>query len=272
MSDEQQPVAAEAVQDTSGAASVETAQAEGSSAAEGTAANAQEIDKSWQSRHDRLLSEIGEARAYIKAYGGNGVAGFLKQFESVLGNPTLGPLVQQLLKTGSVEFPKPKNEWEEPVQEPEWKSAMNPLLQELQSLKGEITSLRSQSGMQRITQHTQAFLKEYPLTDEERALFASAVDEKLSSFATNANGAAILQNMDYKTYKSIALPEIEDHLERILARKTAKAKAQVAQKATDAPGMASGAKEIKPNGPAPRSVEELRRNVRKAFSEGLLNS
>lgn len=271
--DTQQDDAVVQAADQSGDAPVGEAAAQDSSVAAIAAASAQpnvDEDKSWQRKHDRLLNEIKPLLGYSKQYGAENTAGFLKQFESVLGHPVLGPLAQQLLKTGNVELPKAKNEWDEPVQEPEWKSALNPLLSELQSVKNELTSLKSQSGMQKITQHTAQFLKDFDLSGEERARFAASMEEKLASLTTNPNGASILQNMDYRTFKSIAMPEIEEDLPRIYARKASKERAAVVAKATDAPGQPASGKETKPNGPLPKSVEELRRSVARAFSEGLL--
>jgi hypothetical protein len=274
--DTQQDDAVVQTSDQSGDAPVVDSAAQDSSVAAVAAATAQpttiDEDKSWQRRYDRLTNEIStDLIGYAKTYGGGrNIVGFLKQFESLLGNPTLGPLAQQFLKTGSVELPKPKNEWDEPAQEPEWKAALNPLLAELQNVRQELTAMKTQTGMAKVTQHTAQFLKDYPLSESERAQFAAAMEEKLASFATNANGASILQGMDYRTFKAIALPEIEEHIEQIVARKASRNKAAVVQKATDAPGLAAAGKETKPNGPLPKSVEELRRSVQKAFSEGLL--
>jgi len=270
MSDETQNESAPA-ETESGDAPVTETQTQETTATASAAATTTEDDKSWQRRHDRLLQEIKPILGYTKSYGADGVAGFLKQFETALGNPTLGPLIQQLLKTGSVELPKPKtNEWDEPVQEPEWKSAMNPLLSELQTVRQELTAMKAQTGMARVTNHTAQFLKEWPLSDTERAHFASAMEEKLASFTNNPNGASILQNMDYRTFEAIALPEIKDSIRDIVRRQASSERTQAAAKATDAPGINVVGKEIKPNGAPPKSVEELRRSVIKAFSEGLL--
>ncbi len=245
-----------------------------SAAAEVVAATAQpkpEIeDRSWQSRYDRLKQEVSdELVGYARTYGGGkNIVGFLKQFEQVLGHPDVGPLAQQLLKTGRVEFPKaqPANEWDEPQAEPEWKPLVSSALQELQAVKQELTEFKTRQGMTAITDHTKKFLSEYPMDDQERALFNDYMGQQWSTLSANPNGSSILSKMDYTTFRTLALPGIEEFRSKIEARRMAKSRGQLAQKATDAPAQAPAASEKRPNGAMPQNAEQLRRQVQQAFA------
>ena len=275
MSDEMQHDAAAVVTEQSGDAQVDSVATEASATATDAAASSQPAekseDRSWQSRYDRLSQSVSkELLGYVNQYGGGqNIVGFLKQFESVLGHPVVGPIAQQLLKTGNVELPKPKNEWDETPAEDPWKPQFNSLLAELQSVKQELTSMKTQSGMQKITSHTAQFLKEYPLDDSERARFTAAMDERLGSLATTPAGASLLNSMDYRSFKSLALPEIEEDIERIVARKAAKNRTSVVQKATDAPAIGANGQEKRPNGSLPSNPEQLKRQVREAFMRAM---
>jgi hypothetical protein len=271
MSEEMQHDAAAVSEVQSGDAPVVTPENEASATATDAAASSQPAekseDRSWQSRYDRLIGVVSkDLLGYAQQYGGGqNIVNFLKQFETVLGHPTIGPLAQQLLKTGNVELPKSKNEWDETPAEDPWKPQFNSLLAELQSVKQELTSMKTQNGMQKITSHTAQFLKEYPLDDSERARFTAAMDERLGSLATTPAGASLLNSMDYRSFKSLALPEIEEDIERIVARKAAKNRTQVVQRATDAPAVGANGQEKRPNGALPQNPEQLKRQVREAF-------
>lgn len=278
MSDEMQPDAAVDSTAQSGDAPVEGVQnPEASAAATDAAAPAQDQtkneDRSWQSRYDRLQQEIGrELLGYTKAFGGgNQIVGFLKQLETLVGNPTLGPIVQNFLKTGQVDLPKPKtNEWDEPVQEPDWRNPINSVLTEIQTLKQELNGFKQRQGMSAITEHTKKFLNDYPMSDEERAQFSEYMESQWGTLSANPNGASVLSNMDYDTYETLAYRGVKPFLDKIYARKLQKQRSQNVQKATDAPAQAPVATEKKPNGAMPQNAEQLRRQVRAAFERAMV--
>lgn len=276
MSEEmQQDTAAISQPNESGDAPVESAADQNVSAAADVVAatatpEAKVEDRTWQSRHDRLVQEVStDLIGYARTYGGGkNIVGFLKQFEQVLGHPDIGPLAQQYLKTGKVELPKaqPTNEWDEPQAEPEWKPLVSSALAELQSVKQELNEFKTRQGMSAITEHTKKFLSEYPMDDQERAQFNDYMGQQWGTLSANPNGAGILSKMDYSTFRTLALPGIEDFRSKIEARRMAKSRGQLAQKATDAPAQATAGNEKRPNGAPPQNAEQLRRQVQQAFA------
>lgn len=276
MSDEIQPGAADPTMAQSGDAPVGGAQGQEAPApateAAAPANTPQVEDRSWQSRYDRLQQEIGrDLQGYVKAFGGgNQIVGFLKQLETLVGNPTLGPIVQNFLKTGQVDLPKPKtNDWDEPVQEPEWKNPINSVLAEIQNLKQELNGFKQRQGMAAITDHTKRFMAEYPMSDDETAQFREYMDSQWGTLAANPNGASVLSNMDWDTYETLAMRGVKPFLDKIYGRRLQKTRSQNVQKATDAPAQTPVATEKRPNGAAPQSVEQLRQQVRAAFTRAM---
>lgn len=254
---------------------VETSDQEVSAAAEVAVATAQPEtkveDRSWQSRYDRLQQEVGrDLLGYARSLGGGDkVVGFLKELEGMLGHSELGPIVQNFIATKQFSAPKPKNEWDEPDQEPEWKNPIKSVLAELQTVKSELTGFKQQKGADMIRDHTKKFLSEMPMSDPERALFSDYMDSQFGTLSANPQGAGLLSSMNYQTFKTLALPGVEEFRDKIEARRIAKTRGQLAQKATDAPAQASAGKETRPNGPLPSSTAQLKESVRRAFMEAM---
>ncbi len=272
MSDENTEVTESGQSDPVAAAAVETAQA-----AEGTAPTAPVVadktaeERSWQGRYDRLQAAVSkDLLGYVNTYGGGqNVVGFLKQFESLLGNQTLGPIVQTFLKTGQVEMPKPKNDWEAETTDDPWKQPLNSVLAELQQVKQNLTDIQRSQGMNAVSDYTKRFLAEYPLDETEKATFGEHMDQKLSALTATPNGSALLKNLDYQTFKSLALPGIESSLDNIIRRRQEKARSNAAARATDAPGRTAGNGNERTAPTMPTNAQQHAKQVREAFRRAM---
>jgi hypothetical protein len=237
-----------------------------------TTADATAADRSWQGRYDRLQSQVSkDLLGYVQTYGGGqNIVGFLKQFESLIGHQTLGPVVQGFLKTGQVELPKQKqaNEWDEPAADEPWKQPMNSLLAELQQVRTSLNEVHRSQGMNAISDYTKRFAAEYPMDEHEKAQFSEHMDAKLAQLAASPTGPTLLKNIDYSTFKSIALPGIEESLDAIIRRRQEKARGNAAARATDAPGRVANGNERQTLA-VPMNSQQHAQQVREAFRRAM---
>lgn len=270
-------------------AQVETTGAPAPASAPGPAANAPATSKpfdwereakTWSSRHDKLAAEVKPLQERLRAFNLDPERGAnaLVQFDSVLKDPTLGPLVREKLMTGKTP----------PIPSAQPAAATDEYVDpDVVKLREEIAALRNQLGTVAqnahstastqvsalINQHENEFLGGYSLTPDEKQKFSESFSQQFNWMVERHPEQ--LMNMQRGTYRRIALPVLDEILgERgilgLAERGLAQRQQGVAARATDAPlrAQTTGTEPAAPAqfSAAPRE-QDLKKIAREAAAE-----
>lgn len=225
--------------------------------------------------HDEFMQRTGKTlRQWIDQYGGESVAQFAAEYDRLLSDPKVGPLVKQLKEKGTVD-PSLLRGGDEPDEEEEWydpkaKSEVERLRQELAQLKGETFEGAAARAEDRLKSQIEEFLEDYPLSGEDREKFKESLSGEVDGLLKNEQGVKIINNMTKRHFRRIALPIIEEMgaLETLAEKRLQNRISQRQGSATDAPSSAAtGGVEGEPKREPARSMEEIRRRARRAIEQ-----
>jgi len=181
-------------------------------------------------REQQKAKKLSALEPYVDAVGGpDGILSLLNRYSQLTANPRMSQVVDRFLATGDVTV---QNADPYAPQMPE----DDPLTAEVRQLRGEVQRIHSEQGTGRARAFVDRLFSEYPLNDEQKVRIAGAIDSTVRQWSTRADGVEVLRNLNYDTFKSLALKEmtpddLADIGERLhLARQQTKNKA-----ATDSP-------------------------------------
>lgn len=141
---------------------------------------------------------------------------------------------------------------------------VGPLKEENRMLKAQLEGVQRNTGSQAVEKQVERFLREYPLTDEQKEEFAKDVDRWMSN-VNSPQGLAMLQNMTWEAFQAMGVPMIEKWRSEIEVRRTETKRQGLEAMATDAPSrvLTTGA-EPTAIGPVARNKQQIIANARAA--------
>lgn len=228
--------------------------------------------KSWQGRYDKTLARFEGMEDVLEKHkiDGQQAATALDQYDLVLKDPTVGPLVNELLRTGKVDMPTSKTTEEiadERLERPwlkDLEERVGPMLEENRMLKAQLEGVQRNTGSQAVEKQVSRFLTEYPLTDEQTREFKEDVKKWMSN-VNSPQGLAMLQNMTWEAFQAMGVPMIEKWRSEIEVRRTETKRQGLQAMATDAPSrvLTTGA-EPTAHGPVARNKQQVIANAQAA--------
>jgi len=181
-------------------------------------------------REQQKAKKLSALEPYVDAVGGpDGILSLLNRYSQLTANPKMSQMVDRFLATGDVSVPN-SDPYAPNMQEED------PLTAEVRQLRSEVQRIHSEQGTGRALKFVERLFSEYPLNEEQKVRIAGSIDSTVRQWSSRADGVAVLKNLNYDTFKSLALKEmtpddLADIGERLhVARQQAKNKA-----ATDSP-------------------------------------
>lgn len=229
-------------------------------------------ERGFQRQFNKLSDSLSPIKAYLdnpQLGGARGLATILSNTEKVWANPEIAAVLQEYLVSGKVAFPKAKDsssydDFQTPEETPAWKQELARRDAEIAGLRNMLHGVQKNVGMRGITDHTAKFLREYPMTPDEKARFEDAMDQRIDRLSSTPQGLQVLQSMGWDDYRSMGLVAIEDFRDAISERKRNQQRAANAGRATDAPGVSTGGDEARPT-QLPRNRAELSQMAKRAL-------
>lgn len=233
--------------------------------------------KTWQGRYDKNQERFKGVGDALEKHGidGQTASNALDQYDLILKNEALAPLVNEFLRTGRVSTSPSKTpeEIEDELFEKPWLADLNemvtPLQEENRALRARLNGVQRNTGAQAVEKQVDRFLKEYPLNEEERQEFGQGVDQWMRNVTSDA-GIEMLQDMTWENFKKIGVSIIEKWRPEIEARRAETKRQGLGAMATDAPSRVSttGAEPVA-IGPAARTKEQVKARARAAAAKAL---
>lgn len=214
--------------------------------------------KKAQAEVRRVKQKLGSVEQVVDAVGGaDALLGHLRRLNTIVSNPAMRTLVEQFEQTGTLPA-IPKNgeakeaeEFEEPWDK-SVRQKVDPVAQELQSLKAEVSRLRGDNGVKKVQEFFREFRKEFDLPDEEWADFTDKMGQQAKQWAGNPQGLTVLETLDYQNFRALGLGKLtKPQIKAALEREAQASRAEKAALATDSPSRVGTTGREKPVGMSP---------------------
>lgn len=199
--------------------------------------------KAAQRELSRVKSKVGSVEPIVDAVGGaEALKQHLVRLNTLVSNPHMRALVEEFERTGvaptakairaAQNAPADDDEFEEP-----WTRDLNRSQSEVASLRAELNSLRGERGVEKVQGFFSKLDEEFPLDPADRAELADALASQAKSWAADPNGGLnVLKNMDYTTFRALALGKLsKEQIGKAYAREQQAAAGRRAAAATDVP-------------------------------------
>lgn len=206
-------------------------------------------------REQQRAKKLAALEPFADAVGGaDGIVSLLNRYSQATSHPVMQQTLDRFFQTGEVPGSNP---YLQPVQEDD------PLSAEVRQLKGEVQRLKGERGVETAQSYVQRLFTEFPLTDEIKARVAEHVDRNVRQWSNRPDGVEVLRNLNYDTFKSIALAAMTpDDFVEIGTRAAASRQQQRQQAATDGPSrVATGTRVVQKQLSAADSFKEAFRQL-----------
>jgi hypothetical protein len=197
--------------------------------------------KNAQREVSRMKTKLGPVEQLVDAVGGPDVLeGALRRFNAILNNPAMARMIQEYEQTGNVPTAgrvaaeasdDDADDYEEP-----WDKSVRPVAQELQSLKGELSKLRGERGVEKVQGFFREFRDEFPLGGDEWQEFTTAMAKQARDWANSEQGLSVIDGMTYQTFRSLGLAKLsKEQMKAAFDREAQQRSEAKAASATDGP-------------------------------------
>lgn len=212
-----------------------------------------EQTQNWQRKFNSKKTELEKVEERLQSVetllpivdqlgGAQGVIQSLERLGKAIGDPKMGPILQQFEQTGSLPAPPDQDEYVDPV-EAELRGELQGLRSELAAIRGDTLKQSSTLAQQRITGLFQNALRELPLNEEQLAKVNRKAESTMVQWSGTPEGIRALENLDQQSVTTLIRGTLDDNeWFDVVRRMDGNRHEERQRKATDAPAATATGK------------------------------
>ena len=198
--------------------------------------------KAAQREVTRLQAKYKEIDPVIDAVNGSeNLLNHLRRLNTLVSNPAMRAVITEFEQTGTVPSKAAKSNGrdadadDDDFEEP-WTRDLRALREENAALRADMNSVRGERGVEKVQGFFGKFFEEFPLQEDDRKTLAEALGDQAKKWSTDLQGLNVLRNLDYTTFRSLALGKLsKEQIYAIADQERLRKQGARAAAATDVP-------------------------------------
>lgn len=203
--------------------------------------------KNWERKFGKANTERDQIKQQLRTVesllpvveslgGTDEVIKHLERLGRVVGDPKMGPLLQQFETTGDVRLgSEESDEYIDPL-EKEMRNEIAALKGELQNIRGSTLRQDGALAQQKLKGHFKSVLDAFPFNEEEVSKITEGVESHIEQWSKTEQGVRALESLNEKTVRTLVIGMLDnDEWSNVIRRKDQNRHEEKKRMATDAP-------------------------------------